>query len=121
MNRRKGIDTEFVIEGALYSTEPMYYNWDNEKKYPYYEQLEAIKFTPEGITSLEEGEKWLLENHPNYYFGGGVYEKYKTVPPEEEKEPLDFCALAVPSYYEAVYQTRDRQKILKEIAREKGL
>lgn len=118
MKRIKGVDTNFIITGSKYDTTPQYYNWDKDKKYPNYEEIETKIFNPEGITSLEEGEKWLLTNYPEYYFGASIHEKYKIEPPQEEKEPLDFLIIAVPSYYEAIYHTTDRTQIIKEITKE---
>lgn len=114
ITRRKGTDTYFVVKGSTYSTEPKYYSWDDKQMYPYYEELEKFEWIPDGITSITEGELWLLENHPDCYMGGSIYEQYADSY-TGEREPLDFCVLAVPSYYEAVYQTTDRNAILKEI------
>lgn len=112
--RRKGIDTYFVVKGSTYSTEPKYYSWDDKQMYPYYEELEKFEWIPDGITSITEGELWLLENHPDCYMGGGIYEQYVNGY-DGPKEPLDFCALAVPSYYEGIYQTTNRNAVLKEL------
>ena len=119
MSRRKGIDTRFVIKGSKYDTSPLYYSWDSKQHYPYYKEIEEREFIPEGITSLNEGELWLLKNYPEYYFGAGIYEEYITEPLEEEKEQLDFCALAVPSYYEQLFETTDRQYIINELIKNK--
>lgn len=116
MKRQKGIDTEFIIEGAKYDTSPQYYQWDNKKMYPYYKEVEKKIFTPKGITSLNEAELWLLENEPEYYFGASIFEQYKMEP--VDKEALDFSFIAIPSYYETIYDTTNRQDIIKQLIKE---
>ena len=114
MGRTKGKDTYFVIKGVTYSDVPSYYEWDKAKEFPRYEETGQFEWIPDGISSIEEGVQWLLENYPECYMGGGVYERYVDNY-DGKREPLDFCALAVPSYYEAIFHTSDRGAILNMI------
>lgn len=86
---------KITIHGVRYSDIPKHYPWDDKKRYKYFDSIAEEKWEIEG-NSLDEGEKWLAQNHPDMYMGGSIV-----------CENGDFSLLAVPSgeYGEGNYET----------------
>lgn len=107
----------FIIVGHKYKTEPSFYDWDKEKRYPTYEEDgDKKEFPVQQFENLRAAEVWLLKNAPEYYFGSNIIEVYKD---GSTKPNGDFSLIAVPSYYECVYNTTDRALIINTILSEK--
>ena len=83
------------VIGARYNETATYYNWDKEKKFPYYSRIADETWEIEADT-LWDGERWLAKNHPDMYMGGTV-----------SCENGDFACLAVPcgEYGNGNYET----------------
>lgn len=95
-----------TVYGRRYSEVPNYYRWDVEKQFPYFEKEDEQVFEIEA-ESLRDGERWLIENHPDMYMGGNVI-----------CENGDFACLAVPceEYGKGNYET-----VARRVACVKGL
>lgn len=61
----------YVITGRVFSDEPR----DPNARYKTYNIIEEKEWEPSEVHSLEDAEKWILENHPDYYMGYGVNQK----------------------------------------------
>ena len=98
----------FKITGVKYSTEPTFYSWDNEQKYPHFEEIESKVFT-EGTSfeSLDHASLWLMNTHPEYWCGCHITE----CSPAPGK-PGDFLCNADLSYYVSIYHTTDIDTIV---------
>ena len=96
------------IIGRKYSTEKRFKEWDKEKQFPSYEQIDEHKFPPKQFESIRHAEIWLLENFPEYYFGANI----------KCLDNTDFSCIAIPSYYEGYYKTDNRQKIINTMLEE---
>ena len=83
------------VIGRRYSEMPIYYDWDQFKRFPKYE-ITAEEIWHIEANSLKEGEKWLAENHPDMYMGANVI-----------CENGDFACTAVPcgEYGRGNYET----------------
>lgn len=62
-------DAPYKIIGSIYSENPTYYDWDSNKKFPNFEEIKREEWMPDNVHSLDDCEKWILENHPSYYMG----------------------------------------------------
>lgn len=108
----------FIIIGYKYKTEQSFYDWDKEKRYPTYEEDgEKKEFPVQPFENLRAAEIWLLKNAPEYYFGANIVEVNAD---GSSKKNGDFSLVAVPSYYENVYQTTDREAIIVMLLSEKA-
>lgn len=96
---------KFKFIGRKYSTEKTFYNWDSKKEFFFYKEIETREFPAMEFKSLNHAELWFLENHPEYYFGCNVCGVGNT----------DFSMVAVPSYYEELVNTNDRNFIIDGI------
>jgi hypothetical protein len=94
----------FRIIGVRYSTEKIFYDWS--KEFFYYEKLEEKEFPQMEFESLTHAEKWIAKNHPEYYFGCNIV---------ENKKGGDFSIIPIPSYFESLFNTSDRNFIISEI------
>lgn len=95
----------FKITGAKYTTEKSFYEWDMERKYFRYEEIERRELGTFKFKSLTDAEIFLIANYPEYYFGASIIQVGGT----------DFLINAGADYYEMTYQTSDRQKIIDTI------
>lgn len=102
----------YEIRGSIYSITP-----DNFGRY---EEVESKTWTPEDVHSLEDAEKWLMTNHPEYYFGASIAQKcvsgnFMGIPVPYESEPeqrtLEGRLAYVKALYERKYGAKDRQLI----------
>lgn len=60
----------YVIRGCIYSEEPRYSQNDMKHRNPRYERTAYGEWKPgPEVKSLEDCEKWILKNHPDYYEG----------------------------------------------------
>ena len=62
-------NSPYVIHGYVYGETPQYSAWDKEHACPDYELIDEKSWHPENVHSLDDAERWLLENHPDYYMG----------------------------------------------------
>lgn len=87
---------KYEIKGTLYGETPKYYSWDKEKQFDYYEEVIRHTWTIEA-DSIEEAERWLIDNYPECYMGAAIICKDNT----------DFLMTAVPSgeYEKGNYET----------------
>lgn len=95
----------FKITGAKYTTEKTFYDWDTDRKYFYYKEIERKELGTFKFKSLTDAEIFLIANYPEYYFGACI----------KQTDGSDFSINADASYYEMEYQTNDRQKIINAI------
>lgn len=117
-------NTPYQASGQLYSESPSYRSWDKEHKYPEYEPIEGTKQTwdlsketlKDGsfIKSLEDAERWVLENHPAYYIGMSAH---------QDCPSGDVMFGAVPSAYPEGYREtyENRMKYAQESADRLGV
>ena len=59
------------IYGRLYGETPRYYDFDDNHKWPYYDKLEEKEWDLE-YSDVNDGEKWLIDNYPEYYMGACI-------------------------------------------------
>jgi hypothetical protein len=59
------------IIGRKYLEAARYLEWDTSKRFPVYDMDEERVWEIEAET-LDDGELWLAENHPDYYMGANV-------------------------------------------------
>ena len=107
--------TPFTIEGRVYSEEPIFSPTDIKKCYPRYEMTAVSVWNPKDVYSLEDAEKWLIQKHPDYYFG---YSAWQDCPSG------DFRVIPGPGqeYPEGRYETiENRRKYIEEKAIELGI
>lgn len=74
------------------------------------------RYTVEG--TLETAENWLLQNHPEEYFGGEIHQI------DDNNEPVqggDFLLIAVLDYYKEELKEQDERNIIDFIRYQKGL
>ena len=95
----------FKITGRKYTTEKSFYKWDTEHKYFYYEEIEQKELGTFKFKSLTDAEIFLIANYPEYYFGASI----------KQTDGTDFLINAVADYYEMIYRTSDREKIINTI------
>lgn len=95
----------FKITGAKFSTEKSFYKWDTEHKYFCYKKIERRELGTFKFKNLTDAERFLIANYPEYYFGACI----------KQTDGTDFLINADAEYYEMIYQTSDRQKILDTI------
>ena len=83
------------VIGRRYSETATYYDWDRHKEFPRYKETAEETWHIEA-DSLEDGKRWLAENHPDMYMGANVI-----------CENGDFACTAVPcgEYPEGNYET----------------
>ena len=95
----------YKIIGRIFSDKPTYYEWDDEKKYPRYNELENLskEWTVDEVHSLQDAEKWLLSNHPDYYMGCSIVQNCPSG---------NFLASAVPcgEYPKGMYETIENRR-----------
>lgn len=104
----------YEIRGVVYDVTPTYYDWDKDRIHPNYECIEEKTWNPKDVHSLEDCEKWILKNHPDYYMGYSAQQKCPSG---------DFCCGAIPSAYGREYcETYDaRRKYAAERAKNLGV
>ena len=95
----------YEVSGRLYSETPSYRSWDDEHKYPEYDEIKGTERTfdlsgatlKDGspINSLEAAQCWMLENHEPLYIGMSAHQKCPGG---------DFMFGAVPSAYPEGYR-----------------
>ena len=83
------------VYGRRYSEVARFYSWDDEKQFPHFDEEEERMWEIEADT-LDDGEKWFAENHPDMYMGGSIV-----------CENGDFVCFAVPclEYGNGNYET----------------
>ncbi len=60
----------YVIHGAIFSEVAKYSPSDVKHRWPRFDQIASKEWFPgEEVKSIEDAEKWLLKNHPDYYMG----------------------------------------------------
>lgn len=86
---------KITVIGRRYSETAKFYDWDADKKYPYFEKEGEQTWEIEA-ENLREGQRWLAENNPDMYMGGNII-----------CENGDFACLAVPceEYGKGNYET----------------
>ncbi len=95
-----------IIYGRRYGEKPNYYDWDDEKKYPYFDIIEERKFELEDIEDIDEAELWLMVFYPKYYMGCSII----------NEEQRSFSLVAVPCEEYDHYMTEEaRLYQVKEI------
>ena len=112
MSDRKGecFMATYKVHGALYGTADHYYDWDKDRKYPYYKKVEDREWTVEG-DCLEDAINWFCANHPAYYMGGSVQRI------TDDKTEFAMFAVPSPEYPEGTYETIEaRIKYVKGLA-----
>ena len=100
----------FKITGSKWATEKIYYDWDKEKRYFDYKEIERKELGTFKFKSLKDAEIFLIANYPEYYFGAGIVQT-------DKESGNDFMMMAVPSYYEMEFRTSDRTEILNIITK----
>lgn len=90
----------FKIVGNKYGTEKKF--WDNNCKYYTYDSIDEKTFGPYEFEDINHAEKWMIENHPDYFFGCNIIGVDNT----------DFALIAVPEYWETTENTTDREKLI---------
>lgn len=63
--------------------------------------------------NLDEAERWLLNEHPEEYFGGVISEV--EAPDFKRKISGDFLFIAVKEYYQEVFNMTDETKIIERL------
>ena len=61
----------YRIKGLKYNKTPRYFDWDKERKHPYFEVEDEQNWDAE-CNSLDEAKDWLMSNHPDYYQGSSI-------------------------------------------------
>lgn len=97
----------YVVTGRVFADEPD----DPDSRWPRYSITEEKAWKPEDVHSLEDAEKWILKNHPDYYMGYGVH---------QECPSGAFCASAVPcgEYPAGMYENAANRRKYAEMRAE---
>lgn len=77
----------FEITGAVYDTDPMFYEWDKEHEFPHYRQIATVPMGTRDFATLTDAMNWFVQNYPSLYKGGCI---------REIGGAGDFCCFAVP-------------------------
>lgn len=100
----------WVVDTRLYNTEPSYLGLRNQ--FPYYETIAGTERHDivEDAASLEDVVKWLLENHPDRYFGAVVNRQ----PPQADSICLDPPGLGGSEFSGSLSARREHLKSLAD-------
>ena len=101
----------YQVRGAIYAETPSYAGWDWEQRFPVYDEIGGTErlWTVEKGTKLSDGtevqslndvEKWVLENHPAYLQGMSVMQ---SIPSGD----FMFTPNPSPEYPQGTYETLD--------------
>lgn len=97
----------YVITGRVFSDEPR----DPNTRYKTYNIIEEKEWKPSEVHSLEDAEKWILENHPDYYMGFGVHQ-------ECPSGNLRYGAVPCAEYPDGMYENAENRRKYAEMRAE---
>ena len=100
----------FQITGSKYATEKFFYDWDKERRFFHYKEIERKELGIFKFKSLKDAEIFLIANYPEYYFGACIVQT-------DKENGNDFVIIAVPEYYETEFKTNNRTEILNIITK----
>jgi len=95
----------YKIIGRIFSEKPTFYDWDDKKSFPRYKELEDLskEWSVDSVHSLDDAEKWILQNHPDYYMGCSIVQNCPSG---------NFLASAIPcgEYPQGMYETVENRR-----------
>ena len=103
------------VSGRVYSETPKYYDYDKRRMFPYYDVVDEKEWDITDAKSTQDCEKWLLENHPDYYMGCSIQQRCPSG---------DFLIMPAPSgeYPEGMFETiENRRKYAAMMSRSYGV
>ena len=81
---------KYRVVGTITSDEASYMKWDTEHKlFPTYRIIDKVDLGIHDFDSLDDAELWLLNNHPENYFGANIV----------STENSDFMCIATKEYF----------------------
>lgn len=63
----------YKITGRIYDRTPYFYDWDKDKKVPYYKEIEGSeKVWHIQANTIDEAKNWFRNNHKDYFKGSSI-------------------------------------------------
>lgn len=64
----------FEFKGAVYDTDPHYYDWDKERRFPIYAKIAEVPMGTREFPNVRAAGEWFTSNYPCLYRGGTIRE-----------------------------------------------
>lgn len=96
---------------APYTVKGYRYSEEKDEVTGRYKEIESVVLYEGQFDTLKSAEQWLFENYPSYYIGSSISQNCPSG---------SFSVCACPEYFESLYNTTDRTKILEHLAKENG-